>query len=80
MTTLKEMSVFLDKLPEKTIAVLIVQGGRVPTVIRTESLDLPLIWPNWPKACWLGVSDAVSGGTPGMDLDEEPPNEEGAGL
>ncbi len=73
MTTPKEMAAFLEKLPDAAIAVLVVQAGRHPTVIRTESLDLPIIFPNWPKATWLGITDAINGTEPPPE-DKEPPD------
>lgn len=70
MSTIKEMAKFVEQLPEDTIAVLVVQRGRHPTVVRTENLDLPVIFPNWPKACWLGMTDAINGEPPTSDSKE----------
>ncbi len=73
MTTPKEMAKFCEQLPDDTIVVLVAQRGRHPTALRTDSLDLPIIYPNWPKACWQGISDAVNGEP------LEPEDEEGQG-
>ena len=66
MATIPEMTEFMAGLPEDARAVLVVQRGRRPFVMRTEELSLGVEleadkWPNWPRAVWEGVSMAISG-------------------
>lgn len=75
MATIPEMATFMAGLPEDALAVLVVQRGKRPFVLRTEKLELGFEWPNWPRAVWEGLSiargvmpdpDAAGGGSGGI--------------
>ena len=70
MATITDIRNFVEGLPEDTLAVLVVQRGMRPFVLRTDSLTLSeklekTRYPNWPRAVWEGLSQATGGtGTP----------------
>lgn len=66
MATISDLRDFVAGLPEDARAVLVVQRGTHPFVLRTDSLTLGKKlekekFPNWPRAVWEGMSQATGG-------------------
>lgn len=64
MTTVADIKNFMGSLPEDALAVLVVQRGRRPFVLRTDTLTLGKKleaekFPNWPRAVWEGLSQGT---------------------
>ena len=70
MATIGDIQNFVEGLPEDTLAVLVVQRGMRPFVLRTDNMTLSdklekMRYPNWPLAVWEGLAQATGGtGTP----------------
>ena len=60
----KEISNFIEKLPEDTRVVAVIQRGRARTVLRTDDLDCGEHYPCWPQAVWNGMDDALKNDDP----------------
>ncbi len=78
MASISDLRDFVAGLPKDARAVLVVQRGTHPFVLRTDSLTLGKKlekekFPNWPRAVWEGLSQAIGNMPPepgGEDEDD----------